>query len=264
MLEKAQIERAVTALVNARRRHAPLTAFPPNAIPKSLDDAYAVQEAFSRRWSSPVAGYKVGCASPESQRMVGATGPFAARVYAEDCVVSPATVRARDFFMIGVEAEFAFRLAQDFAPRGGGIGANREEAAAAVAEIVCAIEICDTRLADWKAAGLHSMIADNGFQGGLVMGPAIPRAAAPDLGRHTVTLSIDDIERGRGTGQLVLGHPLDSLAWIAGELARRHHPLKAGDIVAAGTCTGLHFVTQPATVVADFGALGRVEVKVVA
>lgn len=118
MLEKAQIERAVTALVNARRRHAPLTAFPPNAIPKSLDDAYAVQEAFARRWSSPVAGYKVGCASSKSQRMVGASGPFAARVYAEDCVAAPATVRARDFFMVGVEAEFAFRLAKDFAPGG--------------------------------------------------------------------------------------------------------------------------------------------------
>lgn len=261
MLEKAQIERAVTALVNARRRHAPLTAFPPNAIPKSIDDAYAVQEAFARRWSSPVAGYKVGCASPESQHMVGASGPFAARVYAEDCVAAPATVRARDFFMVGVEAEFAFRLAKDFAPRG---NASRADAADAVAEIVCAIEICDTRLADWKAAGLHSMIADNGFQGGLVTGPAMPLAAAPDLAGHAVTLSVDGAEKGRGTGSLVLGHPLDSLAWLAGELARRHHSLRAGDIVAAGTCTGLHFIAQPAHVVADFGALGRVEMRLVA
>lgn len=260
MLEKPQIEKAVGALVAARRRHEKLAAFPPNAVPKSLEDAYAVQEAFARRWSSPVAGYKVGCASPESQRMVGANGPFAARIYAEDVREAPATLRQRDFFAVGVEAEFAFRLGQDFAPRG---RPSRDEAAAAVAEVVCAIEICDTRLADWKAAGLHSIIADNGFHGALVTGPGRPLASAPDLAGHAVTLTIDGALKGQGTGSLVLGHPLESLAWLGGELARRGHPLRAGDIVAAGTCTGLHFVNEPALIVADFGPLGRVEVRLV-
>lgn len=255
------VARAAAALIEARRRHVPLAAFPAGAAPRSLDDAYAVQEAFTRLWPSPVAGYKVGCASPESQRLVGASGPFAARVYAGDCVASPATVRARDYFAVGVEAEFAFRLARDFAPDG---APSRADAAAAVAEVVCAIEICDTRLADWKAAGLHAMIADNGFQGGLVLGPGRPLAAAPDLAAHEVTLSVNGAVKGRGAGRLVLGHPLDSLAWLAGELARRGHPLRAGNVVAAGTCTGLHLVAAPARVVADFGTLGRVEMSVVA
>ena len=126
------------------------------------------------------------------------------------------------------------------------------------------IEICDTRLADWKAAGLNAMIADNGFQGGLIMGPGLPLAAAPDLAALEVTLSVEGAIKGRGTGRLVLGHPLDSFAWLAGELARRGQVLRGGDIVAAGTCTGLHFVTAPAEIVADFGKLGRVEMNVVA
>lgn len=260
MLEKPQIEKAVGALVNARRRHEKLTAFPPNAIPKSLDDAYAVQEAFARRWSSPVAGYKVGCASPEAQRMVGATAPFAARIYAEDVREAPATLRLRDFFAVGVEAEFAFRMVEDFAPSG---RPSRAETAAAVGDVLCAIEICDTRLADWKAAGLHSMIADNGFHGALVTGPVRPLAGAPDLAAQPVAMSIAGVVKGQGTGSVVLGHPLESLAWVAGELARRGHPLRAGDLVSAGTCTGLHFVTEPAEIVADFGSLGRVEVKLV-
>lgn len=253
--------RAAAALIEARRRHAPLAEFPAGAAPRSLDEAYAVQEAFTRLWTSPVAGYKVGCASPESQRLVGAAGPFAARIYAGDCVASPATVRARDFFAVGVEAEFAFRLGRDFAPHG---APSRGEAAAAVSDVVCAIEICDTRLADWKKTGLHAMIADNGFQGGLVLGPSRPLAAAPDLAAHEVTLSVDGTVKGRGTGRLVLGHPLDSFAWLAGELSRRGISLRAGDVVAAGTCTGLHFVAAPARVVADFGSLGRVEMNVAA
>ena len=107
------------------------------------------------------------------------------------------------------------------------------------------------------------MIADNGFQGGLVTGPAAPLTPPLDLAAHEVTLVIDGVECGRGTGELVLGHPLDSLAWLAGELARRGLGLRAGDIVAAGACTGLHFVKAGAHVVADFGRLGRVEMHVV-
>ena len=52
------------------------------------------------------------------------------------------------------------------------------------------------------------------------------------------------------------------LVWIANELSRRGYCLAAGDIVATGTWTGLHFVREPAEVVADFGSLGRVEVSV--
>jgi 2-keto-4-pentenoate hydratase len=261
MLNGPQVERAVDALMRARHRHEPLAAYPAGANPRTLDDAYAIQEAFTRRWSSSVAGYKVGCASAESQRLVGAPGPIAGRVYAKDSRASPATVRARDFFKVGVEGEFAFRLGRDFAPEG---TPSREETAAAVAEVVCAIEICDTRLADWKAAGLHAMVADNGFHGGLVLGPSLPLAAAPDLAEHEIALSVDGAVKGRGPGRLVLGHPLDSLAWLAGELSRQGHPLRAGDIVAAGTCTGLHFVTAPARIVADFGTMGRVDMNLVA
>jgi 2-keto-4-pentenoate hydratase len=43
---------------------------------------------------------------------------------------------------------------------------------------------------------------------------------------------------------------------------RRGYFLKAGDIVASGTCTGLHFAAPGADVVADFGVLGRVEMRV--
>ena len=47
-----------------------------------------------------------------------------------------------------------------------------------------------------------------------------------------------------------MGHPLDSLAWLASNLAARGHGLKPGDLVAAGTCTGLHLLRPPSRVLA--------------
>ena len=80
--------------------------------------------------------------------------------------------------------------------------------------------------------------------------------------RHEVALSIGGTVRARGASAGALGHPLDGLTWIANELSRRGYGLEAGDIIATGTWTGLHFVREPAAVVADFGSMGRVEVQI--
>lgn len=253
---------AAALLLGARRDRAALPLLSAACAPRSLAEAYAIQDAFARACGSPRIGYKVGCASAESQRFVGIDHPFSGQLYAATCFESPARIAAGDFFTIGVEAEFSFAMARDLPPRDGAY--SRAEVADAVGAVLPSIEICDTRLADWKAAGVAQMIADNGFNGGMVVAGGIPDWRGLDLATHQVTLAVDGVVRGQGTGSLVLGHPLDSLAWLASDLSRRGHALRAGDIVAAGTCTGLHVVTPPAEIVADFGSLGQVRMTVVA
>jgi 2-keto-4-pentenoate hydratase len=159
-----------------------------------------------------------------------------------------------------VEAEFAFSMRD-------GLSARRTpyehaEVAAAVAAVWPVLEICDTRLADWKAASIEEIIADNGFHGGLVVGRGVADWQSLGLARHEVALSINGAVCAKGASAAVLGEPFDGLIWIANDLARRGYALSAGDIVATGTWTGLHFVSAEAAVVADFGSLGRVELKI--
>ncbi|HLK85146.1 MAG TPA: fumarylacetoacetate hydrolase family protein [Candidatus Binataceae bacterium] len=260
MISVRAIDESVAAIAAARSRHVALEHLPPGGGALDLDGAYAIQEAFARACGLEVVGYKIGCASKESQRLVGASGPFAARIFSPTRLVSPAEIPAHDFFSPGVEAEFGFTMGASLPPRGSAYG--RDEVARAVAAAVPVIEICDTRLQNWKAARIEEIIADNGFHGGLVVGAAIAQWESADLAHREVTLSIDGGARGRGASADTLGDPLDGLVWIANELMRRGHGLKAGDIVATGTWTGLHFVRGPAAVVADFGALGRVELRV--
>ena len=260
MISAKTIDESVAAIAAARDRHIALEHLPPGGSALDLDGACAIQEAFASSSGLDIVGYKIGCASRESQRLVGASGPFAARIFASTRFDSPAAIVARDFFSLGVEAEFGFTMGAPLPPRGSDYG--RAEVARAVAAVAPVIEICDTRLQNWKAARIEEIIADNGFHGGLVVGAAISRWESADLAHREVTLTIDGAARGRGASADTLGDPIDGLVWIANELTRRGHGLAAGNIVATGTWTGLHFVRGPAAVVADFGELGRVELRV--
>ncbi len=260
MISAKDLDEAVASMLAARSGRRTLKRIPPSGAPLSLDDAYSIQEAFARECKLPVVGYKIGCASKESQALVGASGPFAARIFAPTRFDSPAEISARDFFTVGVEAEFAFTMRAALPPRR--TPYERTEVARAVASVSPVIELCDTRLENWKAARIEEIIADNGFHGGLVAGTPVNEWESLDLARHKVTLSIGGVLRASGASASLLGHPLDGLVWIANELSRRGYGLGGGDIIATGTWTGLHFVREPAAVVADFGALGRVEIEV--
>jgi 2-keto-4-pentenoate hydratase len=205
-------------------------------------------------------GHKVGCSSEQSQRLVNSPGPIAGVLFKDALWQQPAAIPATRFFVAGVEAEFGFRLGADLPARS--TPYSREEVAAAVDAVVPLIEICDTRLSEWRTRRIEEITADNAFNGGVVVGPAFEGWRRLDLATHVVTLSIDGERKGEGTGALVLGHPLIALTWLANDLSRRGDGLRAGELIAAGTCTGLHFASAGSTVVADFGpALGRVEIQ---
>lgn len=259
MLSADAVDRAASLFASSRGGGALVELLPPDCRPQSLADAYAIQDAFARHCGKTV-GFKIGCASKESQALVGASGPFAGHIFAATCWASPTQIRAQDFQMVGVEAEFAFLIGRDLPPRSRPY--TREEITEAITSVQPIIEICDTRLADWKAAGVEHIVADNAFHGGLVLGAVASDWRRLDLANHGITLSIDGTVRGKGTGKLVLGHPVDAVAWLANDLSERGVTLKAGHVVAAGTCTGLHFAAPGSAVSADFGSLGQVQINV--
>lgn len=248
---------AARLLVASRRRHESVPGLPQVL---SFDDAYAVQAAFGELWGDAVVGHKVGCSSEQSQRLVNSPGPIAGSLFRDALWQGPATIPAARFFVAGVEAEFGFRLGADLAARS--TPYTRDEVSAAVDAVVPLIEICDTRLSNWRTRRIEEITADNAFNGGVVVGKPLEGWRSLDLATHMVTLSIDGALRGEGTGALVLGHPLIALTWLANDLSRRGSGLRAGELVAAGTCTGLHFVSPGSTVIADFGAvLGEVTIR---
>lgn len=259
MLTEAAIEEAVLLLLAARADHRRLDGFPAACRPESFDDAYAIQEAFVAAWPAPVAGYKIGATSPEAQKHLGAPGPFPGRVFAPVRLASPARPAAKAFHRLGIEPEFAFTLARDLPPRAAAY--SRDEVADAVAALHGAIEIVDGRWADWSKVGIASIVADNGANGALILGPPVADWRGIDLPAARAALRFDGKTIAEGAGAAVMGHPLDALAWLANDLNRRGYGLKSGDAVTTGTVAHIHFAAPGMKVEADFGAIGTVEVS---
>jgi len=85
----------------------------------------------------------------------------------------------------------------------------------------------------------------------------------PFLPQTTARLHIDGKVVGEGKGEVVLGHPVKALTWMANQAAKRTGGLRVGDVVATGTCTGVTWTKAGDEVMADFESFGRVRFKFV-
>jgi 2-keto-4-pentenoate hydratase len=131
----------------------------------------------------------------------------------------------------------------------------------AIAALVPAIEIVDSRYQDWTKVGGPALVADQGATGHWVMGNERPDWQAFDLPHHKVVLRVNGARVREGSGAQVLGSPLNALSWLANDLAARGRGLREGELVSTGTCIEVYFAHPGDAVSADFGPLGRVSVN---
>lgn len=252
------VTEAARLLVAARASFMPIESLPEECRPQTIEDGYAVQEAFSREWGLDLAGWKVACTSKDQQKLIGVKHPLVGRVFRPFLLRSPAKISASSYHMLGMESEFAFELKRDIKPKKA--PRTSEEVARAVAAIYPAVEIVDSRFADWLEFGAPSLVADNAANGALVIGEAVKNWKKLDLAKHKVRLEINGEIVGKGNGRKVMGHPIKALTWLVNDRSERGVTLLAGQIITTGTCTGLHFAKAGDVGVADFGVLGEVRV----
>lgn len=253
------IDDAVNALREARNSRTPIAALPEGCRPETVSDGYAIQDGLVRAWPDAVAGWKVGATSAQAQAMFSVSEPFCGPVFRAAIFQTPARPPARDFPIRGMECELAFRLGAALPGRAD--GHDRDSVAASVAAVVPALEIVTTRFEAIQGHSAAEVIADGAVNGGLVLGAETTAWHGLDLAAVTAVATIDGAEQGRGDGALVLGHPLEALAWLADHLAARGKPLTAGMVVTTGTMTGLQWLEPGQEGVGDFGDLGRVSVR---
>ncbi|MGY4599707.1 2-keto-4-pentenoate hydratase [Bradyrhizobium sp. GM22.5] len=123
-----------------------------------------------------------------------------------------------------------------------------------------AIEIPDSRFADFASAGEAQLIADNACAHLFVLGAATnANWRAMDLVEERPQITLRG-QRYLGHGKNVLGDPRIALAWLANELRGLGITLRAGEVVTTGTCHPPLPIQAGDRFVADFGALGKVAV----
>lgn len=224
------------AAQHARVPIAPLTETYPGL---DVAAAYGIQQAtLARRLAggAEMVGRKIGLTSKPMQTLLGVDEPDFGFIL-DDMVISHGHVAAGRFCAPRVEPEVAFLLKRSL--RGPGVDA--EQVYAATEAVTVALEIVDSRIADWKLT-LPDTVADNASSGAVVLGDWVPYTEDLSLPRATATLTLNGEDVDSGTGDAVMGDPAAAVAWLANALARFGTELAAGQFVMSGSFTTAAFV----------------------
>jgi 2-keto-4-pentenoate hydratase len=227
---------AATRLLDQRLSLMPITDLAAEIRPQSETEAYALQRLLNGLLGvagmGEQVGHKIGCTTPVMQAFLDIPNPCAGVIFAKSVLRGQGSVPRSGFLKLGVECEIAVQLRRSL--EGGPF--TRENVAEAVGTVMAAIEIVDDRYLNYRTLGVPTLIADNFFNCGCVLGEPLADWRRLNLARLSGATYINGVEVGRGTGGLVMGHPFEALAWLANARVQHGlHPLKAGDFILLGS-----------------------------
>lgn len=235
---KATIVDAARELLRQRLSLTPIDNLPDKLSPSTVTDGYLVQQELNRQLVSAgmgsLVGHKIGCTTPVMQTFLNINQPCAGRIFEHTVMRQHGRVPHHGFVRIGMECEIAVRLKHDLLPRAQPY--TRDDVAPAVGEVMAAIELVDDRYRDYRTLGVATLIADDFFNSGCVLGEPLRAWQQVDLAALTGRATINGVEVGAGRGELVMGHPLNALAWLANAQFEHQLPgLKAGEFIMLGS-----------------------------
>ncbi|WP_199821282.1 2-keto-4-pentenoate hydratase [Streptomyces sp. NRRL B-3229] len=218
--------------------------------------AYAVQQRLvdgRTGRGARVVGRKIGLTSASVQRQVGVDRPDFGVLFDDMDVSGLSAVPSERLLQPRAEAEIAFVLAADLADGELSLGLVRS----AVGYAVAALEIVDSRVADWDIV-ITDTVADNASSGLFVLGR--DRLTLEEFEPRDVTMRLDadGVPASEGNGSACLGDPLEALLWLARTAREFGDPLRAGQVVLSGALGPLVPTPPGITVRAEMSSLGSV------
>lgn len=222
---------------------------------------YAVQDINHRRalaGGRRVSGRKVGLTSRAAQDQFGIDQPDFGTLYADAEYGDGAEVPASRLIQPRAEAEVALVIGRelDRAPHG------FAEVVRSIEFALPAIEIVDSRIEHWQI-DIVDTIADNASCGLYVVGSRPVPLSAFDIRTVPMSLTVNADEVSTGVGAACLGNPVHAARWLADVLCEHGVPLGPGDVVMTGALGPMHPVAPGDLVVAHFGDLGMVTMRLV-
>lgn len=222
--------------------------------PTDAAGAYAVQEINTRFWESQgrrIVGRKAGLTAKAVQAQLGVDQPDFGALFDDMQVADGGHLDPALCLQPKAEAEIAFVLGSDLPS----VDTTPEQVAGAVTSVHAAIEIVDSRIADWKIT-FADTVADNGSSAFFVFAEEGMPLAGLDVWTAGMVMQINGETVSLGVGAAALGNPLNAAAWLARTLAERGEPLKAGDILLAGALGPMVAIQPGDRVEAFVGGIG--------
>lgn len=253
------LEEAARRLYAAQESSAPIPPLTETYPGLTVAQAYSVQRRNLSRYLSAgcsLRGHKIGLTSAPMQQLLGVNEPDFGYVLDNMVLREGTSVPRRSFCAPRVEPEVAFLLKAPLR----GPGVTVADVMAATEAVAAALEIVDSRVADWRIT-LPDTIADNASSGAVVLGEWVPISDVLPLPDTTGALFLNDELVEKGQGSAVMGDPAAAVAWLANAVADYGTAIEAGQFVMSGSYTTAAFVGAGDRAAATITGLGEVSVS---
>jgi 2-keto-4-pentenoate hydratase len=257
-LTHSVVQEAADMLYAAKTGQAPIAPLSERLPGLDVAGAYAIQRAnLSRRLSDgkTLVAHKIGLTSQPMQTLLGVDEPDFGYILDDMVLANGTAVAASRFCAPRVEPEVAFLLRKPLH----GPGVTIDDVYAATEAVAPALEIVDSRIADWKLT-LPDTIADNASSGAVVLGDWVPYRDDIDLPTARASLWLNGTEIDTGTGATVMGDPAAAVAWLANALAPFGTEILPGQFIMSGSFTTAAFVHASGYAETTITGLGTVSV----
>lgn len=246
----------------AARRSATGLADYPGSLPRTLEDAYAIQDSAIASWGKAIVGWKVGRVLPPLSEEIGADR-LAGPIFEDQVVVADGDEPVMPVFAQGFaagEAEFLLRVGA--ALPAGRVRFSLAEAADLIDRVHVGIEIASSPLGTINAIGPMAVISDFGNNNGLVIGPEVPDWRNSGFEGWDVTTLVDGESFGTGQARGFPDGAIGAARFLFELLAKRGLSIEPGQWISSGAVTGVHEVTPGQRVEANFGGNHQVACRV--
>ena len=206
-----------------------------DSIAEAYEAQVVVQQAYAAKRGA-IVGRKIALAAKAMQEFVGIDHPVGGAIFAGDLHDSPAEIKLADFNHLGLEFELALTLGEDISPA---TDHTPDSLKPRISAARPAYELIEDRSADYSNLDVKTMIADNAWCGGVVLGPEIAGWQDMDLAALPARLirpGHEDME-----GSTAATDPLGSLTWVLNDLGARGITVKRGEIVITGSMLTTQF-----------------------
>jgi 2-keto-4-pentenoate hydratase len=156
-----------------------------------------------------------------------------------------------------VEAEIVFVMGS----RLEGPGVSPTDVAPAVAGVAAAMEIVDSRIADWRIK-LADTVADMASNGAVAVSSRLVPLAGLDTRLVGMTFTRNGELVDTGAGAAALGDPLAVVAWLANVLGEVGVALEPGHMIMTGALHAAVPLAAGDVFRAEFDRLGPVTIRV--
>ena len=248
------------ALYDARRTRVPIPPFTDDDPSLGMADGYAIQRELIELLLADgdrIVGHKVGLTSKPMQKMVGVDSPDYGPVLASTIYRDGDTIPAGRFIAPKIEAEIVFVIGE----RLEGPGVTVTQAHAAIAGAVAAMEIVDSRIADWRIK-LADTVADLASNGAMATSSRVVPLIELDPRLVGMTLTRNGELIDTGAGAAALGDPVAVVAWLANVLGGDGVALEPGHLIMTGALHAAVPMTPGDVFRAEFDRLGPITVRV--